>query len=615
MIDDTLRNHIKWIDERSNTAVKSIENIKTYIEYNYKDRISMKNNSICIDDNPIDTNMLIAQINEEIYNDLGIKGQKTNIKIVVLAYANMNTIEDNSISINEKYKDDKEEIDNNLNELFNTIDNSEDTEWDKYKKWKEEDCMYIRDIKGNITGVDCCYNNLIEWINAFPLTKNKIRYNKTRQQSYFGVKPLDDITLHQVLQYINKYLTKKFSSLQSLRDALIGSSISNMYNELYDYFESLDINNGDDTDYIEICLKDVLKCEDLDKYYEVYYYSLLIELVASMKRTYYKELYEQPIKYDCVLTLCSSVGGSGKTTFFEKLYDIHGDGRSLCYVLAGNDFQPQDKDYIVQSHKYAMVLLDEIDMKRGLVNSIKGYITKRTDEFREAYAYFSKPVIRGFVMSATSNNTDFLKDYTTDNERRYTIIHISEDPNNAVNVVEWFDKKGLRDKLWTQIKRIYMNNPDIPLWLNTKKLQDQEMQIQSNYKFYQTDEDYKILDNILNFEYCMYKTNDIFKDNMLSGKDIVDQFKYGDSVKWAELKNEQLKEKMRSDKYIVDPNDREYDNHPMKIEYISSATRNEITRLMGLNCTPQGTKNHFMKTWKFGYMTKNKNTFYGMKRI
>ena len=607
MIDESLKQQIKWLDINSNIAIKSIDNIETYINYNYKDKLSMKDNNIYLNNEIIDINLIVAKINEEISNNLNIKGQKSNIKLVIKAIASKNIIVENNNEggspISEKYIDEFNTIqknidnkDNSLTDILDIIDKIPDNDWDLYKKWKKEECMYIRNKDGVITGVDMCYNNIINWLNNFPLTKNKIRYNKTRMEYYIGNKQVNDMILHEIMQWINKYLSKDFSNLKSLKDAITGCCVQHKYNELYDYFESIVIDNDDDdTDYIDKVIKEVLKCRDIDKYYDYYYYAFKISLVALMKRTYEKEINNSCVKFDNILTLCSKAQGSGKTTFFEKLLDINNNGQSLCYVVAGADFNPTNKDFIIQTHKYAMVCLDEIDMKRGLVNSVKGYITKQSDEVRQPYAYFSENQIRPFTLTATSNNDDFLKDYTTDIERRWMPIPITEDKTNAENVVKAF-KEGLRDKIWKQIKKIYLEEPDIKLWIYDDELLNMLKIIQNEYKFYQTDDDYNTIVELLNGYYCKHKDGDMFDE--LSAREIVSQFNYGDSIKWAIKMNEQYSQKKSKEGYIMSIEDREYDINDTTLSNIKVSTLNEIIDLMKLGCTPQGLKNRLLGTWE-----------------
>lgn len=594
MIDEELKEKIIWLDTNTNTAINSIQNIETYISSKYCDRLSMKDNNILLDNEITDIGLLTAKIEEQIKADLNITKAKQNIKLIIKSISSKNIIvepkEDNAVS--DKFIESNIEIENNLKEIFDTIDKGEESDWDIYKNWKQNDCMYIRNNEGIITGVDCCYNNLLQWLNVFPYTKNKIRYNKIRMEITFNNKYISDEDLHIILQWINKYLCKTFSNLKSLYDACVGCAIKNKYNELYDYFESLNINNNDNNDYIDIVIKDVLKCRMCDTYYDLYYHCIKIALVASMKRVYYKEKYNRPLKYDNILTLCSKAQGSGKTTFFEKLFDVSNNGRSLCYVVAGTSFNPKEKDFIIQTHKYGCVLIDEVDMKRGLVNSIKGYITQQSDEFRQPFAHFSENMIRGFILVAASNNDDFLKDYTTTNERRWNPIPVTEDKTNAENVVKWFNENGLRDKLWTQIKRIMINEEDIKLWLYNDELQNLEENLQKGYKFYQTDEDYKILDDIINFEYCMPEDGE-----NISAQEIVSQFKYGNSIEWAKLMNKKTIEKQSQEHYITDLNDKTWKVNSEKIDRIRAVTIKEIIKLMGLGCTPHGIKNHLSGVW------------------
>lgn len=603
MINDALKEQIKWFDTDKTIAKDEIENYDLWIRYNYKDRLKQVNKEILLDDSLCNINKECAIIAEQMFNDCKIKN-KNKIKLCfkALAESNLEIVKNKDEAgnnISDKYLEEFNEIQDNidkkedvLSDLLGLVEELPDTDWDLYKKWKENECMYTRDKDGNITGVNCCYSNLIGWLDAFPLTKNKIEYDSIKMEVSWNKKSIKDSDIHDIIQLFNKYLCKDFSNLRSMNDALYGYAIKRKINNVVDYMNSLE--DWDGIDYIEKAIKEVLNCEEIDKYYDLYYAELKMHGIAFLRRLYNKELYGTPTKYDQILTLASTTMGSGKTTFFERLYNF-GNKTGYCYVVAGCDFKPQEKDFVIQAHKNCCMCLDEIDMKRGLVNSIKGFISRQSDEFRLPYGINSMKPVRGFVISATSNNTDFLKDYTNTFERRWHIIHVSENGTNNRNLNREFDN-GFDRKFWSQIMYIYKNEPDFETWIEEEsELGKKLSSLQQGYKYYQTDQDYEIIDSVFNSEYCPYA----YTEARLTGSDIVKQYQADDVIEYCKIMNEAIQKKQLQENYIPSPYDRPFKLELQELDYITVSSVNEILRLLNLNCTPQGMRNHFAGKWEY----------------
>lgn len=621
MINETLKKQIEWIDTDMTMAKDIIPNYEAWINYNYNDRIKQVNKDIFLDGKSFNLALECGIIAENIFNECRIKN-KSKIKLCIKALAEKNAeiiknTDDNGNNISDKYLEEFNEIQGNidkgndfLSDLLNIVEKIPDNDWDIYKKWKADECLYLRDKEGNIIGVDCCYANLIGWLDHFPLTKNKITYDKVKLEVSWNGKVIKDNDTHKLMQLFNKYLCINFSNLRSFHDALVGYAIKKQTNPVKDYFDNL--SKWDGVDYIEKAIREVLNCEDIDKYYKLYYEELKMHGIAFLRRMYNKELYEVPTKYDQILTFTSQTQGSGKTTFFERLYNFD-NNIGYCYVVAGCDFKPHDKDFVIQAHKNCCMCLDEVDMKRGLVNTIKGFISRQNDEFRLPYGIDSMKPVRGFVITATSNNTDFLKDYTTKFERRWHIIHIAENPTNNRKINEAFDN-GFRNKFWSQIKHLYNSEPKYETWIEDgSELGLLLSELQQGYKFYYTDDDYIMLDNILEKEYCQYA----YTNTTLSADDIVEQFKYiGDITEWVTIKNEAIDKKQKQDNYIPNPiTDRKFSSSPDKLEWIPVQTLNEVLKKLGLNCTPQGIKNHLVSKWKCGNKRYNGNQYWSWIKL
>ncbi len=123
------------------------------------------------------------------------------------------------------------------------------------------------------------------------------------------------------------------------------------------------------------------------------------------------------IKFDHVLTL---VGGKGlgKTSFFEK--------------IAGEDYYAphtgslNDKDTLMKCHKKIVVELGEVEavFRKTDIEEMKCFITTREDDFRIPYGSESLQHKRRFVLGASANSGDFLRE--PDGNRRFWIVKVTD---------------------------------------------------------------------------------------------------------------------------------------------------------------------------------------------
>ena len=477
----------------------------------------------------------------------------------------------------------KKEPDTEILEFLDIVDNDDtikEDEWTQFKKWRNEEAIWNIDRDGEKTKLNECFENIVGFLENFPKTKGKIKFNNIRNIVEFEGRQVVDGDYHTFINYINKYFMNTFSKLKMIKDAVDNVANKNKYNPWVNYFNNLKYED-DGIDYIDYTIKNVLCCEEQDKYYDLYYETLKIMFLGCMNRIYNKELYNKSTKYDVVVALCGRNGGSGKTTFFERLFDIDNHGNSYCYVVAGDSFKPSDKDFIERSHQCVCLFLDEVSMRRAIVTSVKGYITQQDDHFRKSYGYNNEAHMRGFIITASSNNDDILKDYTTDNERRWAIIKISENRKNYVNVNKAFNE-GYRDKIWAFIKNIYENEKDYNLFIEPdSELDKLEMEIQRGYKA-SNNEDYDtIINDILEREYGFYDSEYVDADA------IVAQYKFRDTLDWCKKHNSEIHEKFNKsgqDKYILRPEDRLI-SYWGKIDRIQKTVLYEILNKLNIEYT------------------------------
>lgn len=517
---------------------KSLELIKTWnLSYNNEtDNIYING----IEADSYDKRVICARLKERCKLDI----DEQELKKLISEIQDNNLIE----TVNEK----QDNILSDISQIIEEDDTIPNSDWEQYKLWKENEAIWCLDKDGEKTKLNDCFENIVGFLENYPKTKGKIKFNNIRNIVEYEGRQVVDGDYHTFMNYINKYFMATFSKLKMIKDAVDNVANKNKYNPWTEYFDNLTYED-DGIDYIDYTIKEVLCCEEQDKYYDLYYETLKIMFLANMSRIYNKELKGEPTKYDTVVALCGKNGGSGKTTFFERLYDIDNNGNSYCYVVAGDAFQPKDRDFIERSHQCVCLFLDEISMRRAIVTSVKGYITQRDDRFRKAYGFNSESHMRGFIITASSNNDDILKDYTSDNERRWSIIKISENTKNYENVNKAFDN-GYRDKLWAFIKNIY-DTEEFKLYMTDDRLIGLEEDIQRGYKASNNADYQSIVDDLLEREYGFYEVDGKL---IINSDFIVRQYKYGDSKDWCIKHNNEVeikKQKFDEGKYIMQPED------------------------------------------------------------
>lgn len=485
-----------------------------------------------------------------------------------------------------------------VNDLLDTIerdDNIDNSEWEKFIQWKNDCALWKVDKEGDKTLLIECQQNIEGFIENYPKYKGKIYQNKIRGYAEFDGKQITDAEIYMIMNDLNKYMLPTYSSPRGVKNAIDSVAYKNEVNIVKDWMEDNYKNFYDsEHDYIDILLRDIFRCEDLSRFYDLYYAEIKLHLMASLKKLCYAKK-EADFKYDNILVLCSTQGGTGKTSFPEFLYTFN----DICYT---NIFDPEsvnfnNKDFIEQLHDSACNVFDEVSVKRNIFNAVKSFISKKNDKFRKSYGYVANNNLRKFVLWGTSNNDDFLKDYTAGLERRWMIIHVSEDPENGVYLKEKVQKNNYEfiRHLWAQIMQLYLDDKEFEMYLN-HSWDDILYKLQREYKASNNVDYNTIIDDFLEREYGYYSVEDkIYIDTDY----VVEQYTHGNSKDWCKRHNEQIEMKLKrskEDKYILQPSDKLI-THYGKINKISKKQFFDILDKLGFDYT-KTTLNAEMKVSK-----------------
>ncbi|MEG2365071.1 MAG: virulence-associated E family protein [Terrisporobacter sp.] len=203
------------------------------------------------------------------------------------------------------------------------------------------------------------------------------------------------------------YLEKIYGlwSPVKFRPSLIGIiSDQRQYHPIKDYFSTL---SWDGVERIDRLLIDYLGAED-SEYVRAVTRKTLCGAVSR--------IYEPGIKFDSILVL-NGPQGIGKSTLFAKLgKSWYSD--SLCL----NDMK--DKSSAEKLQGYWILEMGELaGIKKVDVETVKAFITRTDDKFRQAYGVNVESHPRSNIIVGTTNSEDgFLRDIT--GNRRFWPVHV-----------------------------------------------------------------------------------------------------------------------------------------------------------------------------------------------
>lgn len=572
---DKLDNYIKYFknaDDWSNklTSTKTKSGNKIYIKYLYDGEpfvIDAGDNVVINAKTSIENDLCLKKINDI----------KTALKFICNENATMSENESSGAGIAESYVSEYNEINDLLDDIINdeTLDNDP---WVVYKNWRDNSSIKNYNKDGEVTGISDCYDNIIGFLEHFPLTKDKIKYNDKSSRIDFNGIIYDDNTVHTILGYLNKYFIRKYSNVKGLNDAIKGCANKHHYNPIKKYFDTLQYD--DSKDWFKYLLKDVIKADLWDEFNELYLAEFKKWICACVKR-----VYEPGCKFDNILVLVSNVQGTGKSSIWEQLFNINDE--SFCKIVDASQEIPSGDRFVQQCAGKLCINFDEIAMKAKNVNKIKTMLTETVDEWHTLYSVADAPRPRDYIFAGTTNNTDFLKDYTSMYERRWWIIKVTEDTTNGVNVNKMFNDKdlNLRDKIWAQAKYLYEHNKEENLYITHDSDLGKQLEIlQRGYKA-SNNEDYAEIVNIMQMDWGFFNDN-----KLINIESLVKQYKSGDVINYCERRNDEINELMNKEGYVMKPDDIKYtcygqiDRWPVTLLY-------DLLNKLGIKYTKQSLRN------------------------
>jgi predicted P-loop ATPase len=216
------------------------------------------------------------------------------------------------------------------------------------------------------------------------------------------------------------------------KDALLAVvSSQRLYHPIKEYLDSLE---WDGVPRVDTLLIDYLGADD-SEYVRAVTRKTLCAAVAR--------IYQPGIKFDSILVL-SGEQGIGKSTIFERLgKQWYSDSLTISDM--------KDKTSAEKLQGYWIMELGELaGIKKMDVETVKSFITRTDDKFRQSYGTVVESHPRSSVIVGSTNNGDgFLRDVS--GNRRFWPVAVTSDSNKK----PWDLDEITVNQIWAEAKCLY----------------------------------------------------------------------------------------------------------------------------------------------------------------
>jgi predicted P-loop ATPase len=287
------------------------------------------------------------------------------------------------------------------------------------------------------------FSGRLVWRSAPP-------WNPFERVQFTNGRPFTDADAANLRNYFQKHW--KVNAPKALEDALTSVSDANAFNPVREYLDSL---SWDGTERLDTLLVRYMKAQDTP-------------FTRAATRKWFtgavKRIYEPGCKFDSMLVLIGEqgVGKSrlplimSKGWFTDSLPSMSGD-KSSFEALSGK--------WIVEVAELAAA-------KKSEQESIKNFVSKQTDSYRQAYAHYTQDYPRQCVFFGTTNDPEPLHDPT--GARRFWTIEVEGFERGVLTGLE-----EERDQLWAEAKQRYHDGET--LWLDDDAVNAEAVALQDHY--------------------------------------------------------------------------------------------------------------------------------------
>lgn len=315
-----------------------------------------------------------------------------------------------------------------------------DTELDAVDDWQ---ALVIHDAKG--MPAKASLKNNILYLQHHPRYRGIFRYNEFSHEimvvkcppwgnaEKFKAHPLDDIDISQTASNLENLGMSPDRT--RVHNAIEVVANKNKFHPARDYFERTE---WDGVERLHRWLSYYLGAEDAS--YEYLSFVGRKWMTAAVKR-----VFEPGCKFDHVLVL-EGEQGRGKSTALKVLATFGKDIEESYFTDSITIADIQQKDTIQKIQGSIIVELAELaGFNKKDDEEIKRWITLQQDDVRLPYARTTSRFMRQFVLSATVNTYDYLKDPT--GNRRYWPVITGKIDIEAL--------KEDRKQLWAEAYNLY----------------------------------------------------------------------------------------------------------------------------------------------------------------
>lgn len=268
-------------------------------------------------------------------------------------------------------------------------------------------------LEKNKNGVVPSIGNVVTILENDPNLKDTFAYNEFDYRDIalrdlpwrkIGLSRSDEALRDRDDANMRLYMEKMYglTGEKKIKDGLGTVIEKNRVHPVRDYLDSC---AWDGVPRVETLLIDYLGAED-NLYVRAVTRKTLCGAVAR--------IYHPGIKFDTMLTLCGPQG-IGKSTLFNRLGGKwYSD--SLTAVSGKESYEQLQGCWIMEIGELSA-------MKKAETESIKNYLSKCEDRYRQAYASRSEAFPRQTIFIGTTNQKQFLKDET--GNRRFWVVDVS----------------------------------------------------------------------------------------------------------------------------------------------------------------------------------------------
>lgn len=330
--------------------------------------------------------------------------------------------------------------------------------------------------------------NYMIFFNNEPQFKDKLRFNEIKRIAMFGDRAMTDSD--RAVIFNTAYEFFKSSTVKNFDTALEQVINEHRFNPIRDYLEGL---MWDGVPRIETMFIDWLGADDNNLTRQM----TKKWLIAGVKRVLIPGC-----QFDNILVLQCANGGGGKTTMARRL------GLYFDEINEDNYYQELSSSDVDNPQRTAealnegwIVAFDELDgLNKKDVNNIKTFLSRTEEKVRMAYARYASTNKRHCVFIGSTNESGFLKDYSSSVERRFWIIPVTKTFKDS-NVFHGFTKDVV-DQIWAEAYAEYMANPRISLDIDYT-LYDELAERQKEFKSYNNDIDVEFYREIFDRKFVL----------------------------------------------------------------------------------------------------------------